>query len=267
MRNLMVGSVLVCSMTALIPGRLRAEACKTERLQGEYSMLGIGAVDIPGLPITGPFRRVSRPVFDGQGHVLVANSYASYNGLIFNEPFQGAYSVNADCTVSITVAIGAPLFFPVSFSGVLSHDLRELDFTIAGPPGASVIAHLTKQDIGHACTAADLIGAYRFELQGQFVAPIPGDFAQLGLLTADGKGNFTAATNASYNGLIGPENIAGTYSIDANCMATIHYPSPSGPVTLWGGLNDGGRGANLIRIDPPGSAIAGGLLRAGGGRD
>src|SRR5437870_1239516 len=80
------------------PGILQARDCQNSQLRDSYMGLGVGAVEIPNLPITGPFRRLFRAVFDGAGHIDITAAYSSFNGLIFGKDgFTGAYTVHADC--------------------------------------------------------------------------------------------------------------------------------------------------------------------------
>ena len=242
--------------------------CTQARLNNSYMGLGVGAVEIPGNPLTGPFRRLFRAVFNAAGDINVTAAYSSFNGVIFGkDTFPGTYTVNSDCTVTINLNLPAPLGFTATFEGVLSADFSELDFTLGNFPtsqGGTLVGHLAKQKIDE-CSVADLFGPYAFQLQGTVVTPAAqaGDFARLGLLIANGAGGFTANTSADYNGATTTESLAGTYTLDSDCILTLEYNTPKGSITVWGGLTNGGTGADLLQISPVGAAIAGTLYQAG----
>jgi hypothetical protein len=70
----------------------RAEAqirqwCTDADFAGSYGLLASGAIHLaPDTRVVGPFGRVGRVVSDGAGHLAV-QTIASYNGIIFDEPY------------------------------------------------------------------------------------------------------------------------------------------------------------------------------------
>ncbi len=238
--------------------------CTNADLVGSYGLFATGAIVLPDkTPITGPFARVGRTTFDGNGN-LSNLTVASYNGNIFNEPYNGTYTVNSDCTVTFIANLSAPVNAPVTLSGVLSDNNNEVRFMLTNPPGTTIAGVIRKQGVKW-CGAADFSGDYQLELSGPVLPPSPlaGGFERVGKLNSDGAGNFTANTTASYNGMVVPEPLTGTYTMDQNCVLVLKYTlaTAAGPlkVTISGVLVDGGKGANLIVSDPPGAAIVGTL--------
>src|SRR5258708_7413240 len=144
--------------------------------------------------------------------------------------------------------------------------------------GGHLASSLSRQGIKKCTGLEDLSGPYALQLQGTIVGPpakaTAGGFSRLGLLVADGAGGFTANTVANYNGTPSLENLKGTYKLDSDCLLTLQYTTPFGPITVWGGLTDGGNSADLLEIysTPPatpgmpvvtGAAVGGSLYRAG----
>jgi hypothetical protein len=267
---------------AVVPSGLQAQDCQNSRLKGNYLNFALGAVDVPDTPFTVPFRRLFRVVFDGAGDSQVTAAYSTFNGTIFGpDTFTGTYTIHADCTATITFELPIPLGFTGTFQGVLSSDFKKLDFSLAVDPfsfGGNLVSHLSKQGIKKCTGNEDLSGPYGFELQGTIVGPPAmapaGDFSRLGLLVADGSGGFTANTTVNYNGTPSVENLKGTYKVDSDCLVTLKYTTPYGPITVWGGLTDDGNGAELLEIGSTapvaegapvatGAAVAGSLYRAG----
>jgi hypothetical protein len=282
MRGRIYSLIALAVSAAVVPGVLQAQDCQNSRLKGTYMNFAVGAVDAPIPPFTGPFRRLFRVVFDGAGNSLVTAAYSTFNGSIFGpDTFTGTYTIHPDCTATIKFNLPLPLGFTATFQGVASTDFKKLDFSLAVDPfsnGGNLVSHLTKVGIKKCTGNEDLSGPYAFQLQGTIVGPpakgTAGDFSRLGLLVADGAGGFTANTTANYNGTPSLENLKGTYKVDSNCLLTMQYTTPFGPITVWGGLTDGGNSADLIEIysTPPaapgmpvvtGAAVGGSLYRAG----
>jgi hypothetical protein len=115
------------------------------------------------------------------------------------------------------------------------------------------------------CGNQDFSGVYGTLAEGTVVnAPAPalaGPFARMGRGVSDGRGNFSVQTIDSFNGVITPANLAGTYVVSADCRITLNLlvPLPGVPFlvpfTFDGALADSGREATVLVADPPGAAI------------
>ena len=117
-----------------------------------------------------------------------------------------------------------------------------------------------------ACATSDYNGTYAFNANGALVtlppaaAPLLGTFAQAGTFTSDGQGNVTIQAMASYNGLILPAGIPGTYTITPDCTVTfsVTLPPPlSAPATFTGILSGDNRQMVLTITSPPGTVVIG----------
>jgi hypothetical protein len=151
------------------------------------------------------------------------------------------------------------VLLPADFRGVIADNKQEIRFMIDSPGGQTIHATLRKQNKNH-CEAEDLSGSYVVEFTGDFIQPPLGGFVREGRLLADGRGSFTAATTANYNGLvIQSENISGTYTVGNDCTLVLKYGTSSGPITWTGSFIDNNQGAVLIISDPPGAAVVGTL--------
>jgi hypothetical protein len=88
-------------------------------------------------------------------------------------------------------------------------------FLAANPADAQTLAGQAES-----CSTATLTGTYAYLLKGALYQATYGvfsPFADMGGLTADGKGNFTGSSSASVGGQILPRTITGTYSVNSNC--------------------------------------------------
>jgi hypothetical protein len=67
------------------------------------------------------------------------------------------------------------------------------------------------------CSNRTLKGAYGATITGT-IAGLP--FAELDLVTADGKGNFSGTGTVSYDGSISTVTFTATYSVNSNCSGS-----------------------------------------------
>ena len=70
----------------------------------------------------------------------------------------------------------------------------------------------------HGCDVSTLQGTYGFSETGVVVGF--GNYAAVGTLISDGKGNFTGAFTESFNGTIAPATLTGTYQVAPDCTGT-----------------------------------------------
>ncbi len=114
--------------------------CGIESLMGSYAAIGDGfAAPPPNTPV--PFATVNLMTFDGSGN-LTNKVTRSNNGSISRAVDSGTYTVNADCTGTMTITTPNPPF-QLTFDLVIA-DLRwgqgrEFYF-IATTPGGAVTA-------------------------------------------------------------------------------------------------------------------------------
>jgi hypothetical protein len=82
------------------------EICSNASLQGGFGYTSIGTL-LPAYvppPFAGPFAEVGKQTFDGKGDTQ-ATATLSANGNIQPVTIQGTYTVNADCTGSMTLYV------------------------------------------------------------------------------------------------------------------------------------------------------------------
>ncbi|MCA1593262.1 MAG: hypothetical protein LC754_11555 [Acidobacteria bacterium] len=82
------------------PVAATAGRCHLQTLDGAYGFAGSGLV-VAG-PQTFPLAIAARLAFDGQGH-LTGKGTVSFNGQVDHETMEGTYTVNEDCTGSISL--------------------------------------------------------------------------------------------------------------------------------------------------------------------
>jgi len=93
-------------VVALTPAAHAAERCTTAGLKGNYGFTGIGFFSIGSE--NGPIVATAVATLDGESNVT-ATVTASFNGDVQTFPYTGTYSMNPDCTGSITATPGSGL--------------------------------------------------------------------------------------------------------------------------------------------------------------
>ena len=76
------------------------KGCTNATLKGTFSHIGSGVITAPPAA-AGPIAGLGTQTFDGKGGVT-GNAVASLNGNIISGTFTGTYTVNPDCTGTIT---------------------------------------------------------------------------------------------------------------------------------------------------------------------
>jgi hypothetical protein len=111
-----------------------AERCSNATLRGSFGYTSTGTL-LPSSappPFAGPFGEIGRQTFDGSGNTD-ATATLSANGNIVRVTIVGTYSVNPDCTGSMTLAV-SPLGLTVNADFVIVRDSAELH-AIGTDPG------------------------------------------------------------------------------------------------------------------------------------
>ena len=126
------------------------QACTTTILQGGYGAGTTGLINTSGNPndirirTFAPFAEAVYFLFDGHGN-LSGTSTADFAGSVFPVTFTGTYTVNSNCTGSLTVDAGA--------SGIVHRDLvivdagKEVEF-VSTDPGVVIAGYMKKQRVG-----------------------------------------------------------------------------------------------------------------------
>lgn len=265
--------VFFVALAGLLPVRA-APTCRDSDYQGVFGAIAVGNfISAPGIP-PGPTVRVGRVESDGNGNAKI-QATLSLNGLIIKEDYGGTYSIHPDCSMEVTLLIpfpGVPAPIPFKFFGALADDGREAAIILVNPAGADVRITLRKQR-REDCTNRDLSGSYLLNVAGSIIsrgdAPA-GFFGRVGRAMFDGKGRFSAVTQASYNGRIAGETLTGVYAVDSLCLVTIAYTLGQQLFALnsvddprarkfAGMLTDDGAGVNVMESEPAGASIIGTL--------
>ena len=126
------------------------QACTIAILQGGYGAGTTGLINTSGNPndiqikTFAPFAEAVYFLFDGHGN-FSGSSTADFGGSAFLVAFTGTYTVNANCTGSLTADAGP--------SGIIHRDLvivdagKEVEF-VSTDPGLVIAGYMKKQRVG-----------------------------------------------------------------------------------------------------------------------
>ncbi len=113
-----VAGALVVGITTT--AQAAAKGCSNATLKGTYAYTNTGFITAPPAE-AGPFAGVGTQTFDGNGGTT-ATAWVSQNGNIVQVAITGTYTVNPDCTGTLTlqispVGITGHAFFVISDNG------------------------------------------------------------------------------------------------------------------------------------------------------
>jgi hypothetical protein len=191
-------------------GRDEEQACTLRSLEGTYGVQRMGHTS------QGQLTAVGLAAFDGQGN-SVANETISRNGVFSESQLPAPYTVNPDCTGTLTLdgAAFARLMIVNGGSSVLGMSLT---------PGNTVAIHYERvvdrpgARAAAACTNATLAGSYGFQRMGQ---TSQGQLTALGIATFDGLGTGAADQTISRNGVFSESQLSGPYNVNPDCTGAL----------------------------------------------
>lgn len=225
MRKLFASWALAIVVFALVPGVLNAQCTLgNATLHGTYIVSGAGTV--VGV---GSLTAVGVHTWDGHGNT-VATYTASVNGSIYpGITVTGSYSVNPDCTASLTESDRSHYNFVVSPNGNSATWIR----TDAGTVVIGTETRLRNREQADLAAAAVSLssaaqcplgnatkhGTYLVSGRGTIVGV--GPISAVGEITYDGQGNSIATVTLSVNGTIhSGVTVTGTYTVNSDCTGS-----------------------------------------------
>ena len=132
--NILKTSIAAAGMLMMFAGVAFAQEqsgklkeCSIATLQGSFGYTSTGTLldSFVPPPFAGPFAEVGRQTFDGKGKTEATATISSNGNIQQQATIQGTYTVNADCTGSMTLNI--PAFgATVHADFVIDHDGAEI---------------------------------------------------------------------------------------------------------------------------------------------
>ncbi|HJZ97508.1 MAG TPA: hypothetical protein VKE70_13455 [Candidatus Solibacter sp.] len=179
--------------------------------------------------ISGALPGASRFFFDGAG-MIVGVSTAS-NGSTFSSQ-AGSYTVNTDCTATLSLNGGA------TFDAVLADSGKQIVFVETDSSAMGAVGRLQKAS---SCVNLNYPQNYAFSFSGAAAmtgaatsggatgstpaATTFGAFSEIGTFSTDGNGNFSLSQTTIANGTVTRSKGGGTYTIGADCSLKLSFSS------------------------------------------
>lgn len=136
--------IILCSMllgiaqTAQADGHANGQACTMADVAGAYGYTSVGTIVSPAV---GPFTAVGLITLTASGTISGAQT-TSIAGNFFEETVQGTFTVNSDCTGSMTANVyhGSTLVRTTGLHLVWDHDAKEVRAIFLSPGTAITLA-------------------------------------------------------------------------------------------------------------------------------
>jgi hypothetical protein len=277
-------AVLAGGTLAGLSAQSGVPACTASLLAGRYAIQIAGIVP-GGNPaiLTQPYPSAEIGIlsFDGAGSFTGADTHNNAGSVTRNK-LTGTYTVNADCTGSITLNAASftdPSNAPwVGGAIVILLDGRQVNLLLNGPPimpschanepvcpnvilAGGTLSCVGVRSVPAACGASLLKGKYAISFSGAVMGYSealaaqwsPGTEAEIGILDFDGAGNFSGTDTYSNLATTTPFNLAGTYTVNADCTGSIALTTASSSGTWNGGdivVLSSGQEVNFLKTDP-----------------
>jgi hypothetical protein len=186
--------------------------CKSATLTGAYAYLMTGQVFTTTAGFI-PFTDSGSLTWNGKGGVT-GSSTLNVDGAITSRILTGTYTVNSDCTGSLTYTDN--LGKSGSINMVIIGSGTEIQF-LETDSGTVISGNAKPQQTN--CAAQDVSGPYGFGLRGGYYDATGTfqPFADSGTLTSDRLGTFSLSDTASIGGNVGNRNMSGKCTISSNC--------------------------------------------------
>ena len=106
--NKIANTFAIAALTAITLGiaptaKADSKGCAASSIKGTFAYTATGFITVGPAPV-GPFAEVGTQTFDGQGGTT-ASATLSANGQIIPITIKGTYTVNPDCTGTITMLV------------------------------------------------------------------------------------------------------------------------------------------------------------------
>lgn len=193
-------------------------SCTTSMLNGTYFYLLTGTVSSGGSSV--PYAELGQLVVNGSGG-LSGSSSSNLNGLVKTNSLTGSYSVQANCSGSMTITLNSQTADALTFQVINNAQ----GMILATSNGGEIItgrAYRTSSASGSpACALGSLSGTYGYSLNGySSVSQVSYLYTESGQMVADGNGNLTITSVGNLGGAFSNINGTGTYSITSQCSGT-----------------------------------------------
>jgi uncharacterized protein (TIGR03437 family) len=246
--------VILVVLAGLMSNRLTAAtpqigggSCSTGMVNGTYFYVLAGTVASGGQGV--PYAELGGLVADGSGHVS-GQSFATVNGQSGIYSLAGTYSVQSNCTGSISLTVNSQQTTILTFQII---DNAQAMIVAISNSDEIVVGRAYRQTAGGApleCNNGSLSGTYGYLLSG--FAAVSGQtygYSDSGQVLADGNGNLTTQSIANVGGTVSNMTGNGTYSVSSDCHGTASITSSAGTSNYVFAIVQDGTGVLFVETD------------------
>lgn len=228
--------------------------CSTSTLSGTYFYLVSGSVLSQGSYYA--YAELGKLVANGQGNVS-GQSQSSLGGVLTNNTLVGTYSVQGNCSGSMSLSVNGQAQSPITFQITNGGLAAVVAFSTPGEVVVGRAYRQTAQAGSIQCSSGSLTGAYGYLLTG--VASVSGSaayYSDAGSVASDGSGNLTSQSVVNFGGTTAQLQATGTYSIASDCTGTAQLSSQAGSANYYFAVAGDGQSVLFIETDA-GTTVAG----------
>jgi uncharacterized protein (TIGR03437 family) len=201
-------------------------SCSTSMVNGTYFYMLTGTVSSRGESV--PYLELGDLVANGSGSVS-GESNTNLNGLKNTNSLAGTYSVQSNCTGSITLTVNSQTITALTVQVINNAQGMILAISNDGEVVTGRAYRTTAASGTPQCGNGSLSGTYGYVLTGfASVSGVSYLYSDSGQVTADGNGNLTSTSITNAGGAF--SNIAGTgsYSVTSQCNGTASLTTQNG---------------------------------------
>jgi len=200
--------------------------CSTSTVKGTYYYILAGTVSSGGQ--SEPYAELGQLLTDGSGGVS-GKSFTNLNGHAETYPLTGTYSVQSNCTGSMTLRMNSQLTAALTFQVINNAQAMIVAVSNAGEVVTGRAYRATAGSGSPQCGNGSLSGTYGYVLTGSAaLSGLSYVYSDSGQLTADGNGNLTTASVTNFGGTFSNVAGSGTYSLNNQCYGTAIITTPAG---------------------------------------
>ena len=234
-------------LTAANTPKIGGGSCTTGMVNGTYFYVLAGTVSSGGQGV--PYAEVGELVANGSGSVT-GQSFASINGQSGIYSLAGTYSVQGNCTGTISLKVNSQNTTTLTFQII---DKAQAMIVAISNSGEVVVGRAYRQTAKSGsiqCNNGSLSGTYGYLLSG--FAAVSGQtlvYSDAGQVAADGNGNLTITSTANVGGAVSNISGTGTYSVSNDCHGTASIETQAGSSNYVFAIVQDGSGVLFVETD------------------
>ncbi len=199
--------------------------CSTSMVKGTYFYILAGTVSSGGQGE--PYAELGELVADGSGGVS-GKSFTNLNGHAETYSLVGTYSVQSNCTGSMTVRANSQLTNALTFQVINNAQAMIVAISNAGEVVTGRAYRSTAGSGSPQCSNGSLSGTYGYVLTGNAAqSGLSYVYSESGQVAANGSGSLTTTSVTNFGGTFSNVAGTGTYSLNNQCYGTAIVTTPT----------------------------------------